>query len=282
MLLLLLSTFATLALAVPPLWHDGPCGLSKYSDAGETVLPSKKQIVGGQVARAHEFPWQASLRRKSTNSHFCGGAIINTRWIITAAHCVRGETPDILSVIIGDHTRNEVSNSVRQSLDVEAIISHPDYNRQTFENDIALIKVTASIAFSPDLQPICAPEPTDLYQYLKTVCSGWGTESSGGPCCPQTLNYVTLNITSNAYCDATYTRDPISADMICASDNFGGTERDSCQGDSGGPLAIKGANRAFSLIGVVSWGIGCASGYPGVYSRVSYFNDYILQTITEN
>lgn len=281
LLLLLLSTFATLAFAVPPTWYEGPCGLSKYPDAGDMVLP-KKEIVGGQQARAHEFPWQTSMRRKSTNSHFCGGSIINNRWIITASHCMSGESPAILSVVIGDHTRNDQTNAVRQTLDVDSIFMHPDYNSRTLVNDVALVKVSTPITFGPDLQPVCGPEPTDQYEYKKSVCSGWGTLSSGGPCCPQTLNYVSLNITTNTFCNDAYPRDQITADMICASDNIGGTERDSCQGDSGGPLAVKGPNGAFTIVGIVSWGIGCASGFPGVYSRVGHFNDWILATITNN
>jgi len=190
-----------------------------------------------------------------------------------------GETPAILSVVIGDHTRNDQSNTVRQTLNVEAIFMHPDYNSRTLVNDVALVKLATAITFTPDLQPVCGPEPTDQYVYKKSVCSGWGTLSSGGACCPQTLYYVSLNVTTNDFCNAAYPRDNITPDMICASDNNGGTERDSCQGDSGGPLAVKGANGAFTLVGIVSWGIGCASGYPGVYSRVSHFNDWILATI---
>jgi len=281
MLLILLASFATLAAAVPPQWYAGSCGQSKYPTAGDMPLPRRGLIVGGIEAQPHEFPWQTSMRRKSTNSHFCGGAIINDLWVITASHCMDGETPAILSVVIGDHTRNE-ANAVRQTLDVASIFMHPDYNSRTLVNDVALVKLTAPIQFTPDLQPICAPEGTDQYVYRKTECAGWGTVSSGGTCCPQTLRYVSMNITTNAYCDTAYPKDPISADMICATDNIGSTERDSCQGDSGGPLMVKGSDGTFSLVGIVSWGIGCASGYPGVYARVSHFESWILNTINSN
>jgi hypothetical protein len=192
-----------------------------------------------------------------------------------------GETPAIVSVVIGDHTRN-AANSVRQSLDVERIFMHPDYNSRTLVNDVALIKVVQTIQFGADLQPVCGPDRGSDYHYRKSVCSGWGTINSGGVCCPQTLRYVSLNVTTNAFCDAEYPRDQITADMICASDNNDGNERDSCQGDSGGPLAVKEADGSFTLVGIVSWGIGCASGYPGVYSRVTHFHDWILNTINNN
>jgi len=244
-------------------------------------LPRGGLIVGGIEAQPYEFPWQTSLRRKSTNSHFCGGSIINDRWVITAAHCADGETPAILSIVTGDHTRNQ-PNDVRASRDVERIFMHPQYNSRTLINDVALVKLTAPIPFSLDVQPICAPERNDQYAYRKTSCSGWGTQSSGGACCPQTLRYVTMNITTNAYCNTAYPRDNITADMICATDNTGSRDRDSCQGDSGGPLMVKESDGSFTLVGIVSWGIGCASGYPGVYSRVSFAEDWILQTINSN
>jgi len=201
---------------------------------------------------------------------------------MTASHCMSGETPAILSVVIGEHTRNDASNQVRQSLNVDRIIMHEAYNSRTLVNDIALVKVSTPISFTKDIQPICAPEPTDLHVYQKCVCSGWGTLSSGGACCPQTLMYVSMNITTNAYCDAAYPRDNITPDMICATDNTGSRDRDSCQGDSGGPLAVQNGDGSFTAVGIVSWGIGCASGYPGVYARVAYFNNWILDKLNNN
>jgi secreted trypsin-like serine protease len=269
----------SLAAAVPPNWYNGACGESKYADAGDMALPAgQRMIVGGIAAREHEFPWMASMRTP-TGSHFCGGSIINENWILTAAHCMRGETPSSVRVVVGDHIRNQ-NNAVRMTLTVAQIEVHPNYGPLRLVNDVALVRVSTPIPFSADIQPVCGPEPTDDFAYRKSSCSGWGTIASGGVCCPQELRYVSLNVTTNAFCDAAYASDDISDDMICASDNIGGTERDSCQGDSGGPLVVKDPGTgAFTLVGVVSWGIGCASGYPGVYSRVSYQNDWILSII---
>jgi len=266
---------------VPPVWFQGgPCGISQYDDAGSQPLPPglERMIVGGQDVRPYEFPWQVSLRRKATNSHFCGGFIINDWWIMTASHCMSGETPAILSIVVGEHSRSSVS-TVRKTFDVSQIVMHPNYNSRTTENDIALVRLATPISFTLDIQPVCAPEPTDLHVYQKTYCSGWGSLVSGGSCCPDVLKYVTMNITTNAYCNAIYPRNQITTDMICATDNTGSFERDSCQGDSGGPLTVKNANQQFEAAGIVSWGIGCASGYPGVYARVAHFNDWILSTI---
>jgi secreted trypsin-like serine protease len=276
-----LTALLATAIADVPQWYAGPCGQSKYPDAGHQELPPGSRIVGGVAARPHEFPWQASMRRLATNSHFCGGFIINERWILTAAHCMEGEIPAILSVVIGDHTRNDDSNTERRTLNVEQIIMHEDYDDWDYYNDIALVKVTQAIAFNENIQPVCGPDSDDQYVYRKTQTSGWGSLSSGAACCPQTLQYVSMNITTNEYCQSQYPYD-ISVDMICATDNSGSYERDSCQGDSGGPLVVPDENNIFSVVGVVSWGIGCASGYPGVYARVGHQHTWILDKINNN
>jgi secreted trypsin-like serine protease len=280
--LLILSALVAAVIADPPNWYKGgPCGQSKYADAGSQPLPPgmSRQIVGGVPAQPNEFPWTCSVRRKATNGHFCGCSIINELWILTAAHCMSGETPAIVSIVVGDHIRNAASD-IRQTFDVASIIMHENYNSRTYVNDVALVKLAAPITFTENIQPVCGPEPTDLYEYRLSWCAGWGTLSSGGACCPQQLQYVSLNITTNQFCDAVYRVNNITPDMICASDNVGGTERDSCQGDSGGPLMVQDPGTGiFTVVGVVSWGIGCASNYPGVYARVSYQNDWILSKI---
>jgi len=281
MFILLLASLVAVGYAQPPVWWaGGQCGVSQYADAGEMVLPPGK-IVGGIESRPYEFPWAVSVRRKSTDSHFCGASIINDRWIVCAAHCMDGETPGIVSVVVGEHDRSAAS-TVRVSHDVESIFVHELYNSRTMENDVSLIKTVLPIAFSLNVQPICAPDPANDYVHYFSQCAGWGTINSGGICCPNVLRYVTLNVTTNAFCDVVYTTYTIYPDMICATDNTGMNERDSCQGDSGGPLSVKGAGGAFSLIGIVSWGIGCASGYPGVYCRVGSHTAWITDKITNN
>jgi secreted trypsin-like serine protease len=221
-----------------------------------------------------------SVRRKSSDSHFCGGIIINENWIMTAAHCMDGEIPAAVSMVVGEWNRT-LPSTVRQYLDVDSIFVHENYNSNTMENDISVVKLATAIQFNENVTAACAPDPADLYEYRKCQCSGWGTVNSGGVCCPPALRYVVMNVTTNAFCDAEY-RYKIYDDMICASDNVGGTERDSCQGDSGGPLTIKEADGTFRVVGIVSWGIGCASGYPGVYCRVGYHASWVTDTISNN
>lgn len=277
----LLGALSAVGLAQPPIWSSTGCGLSKYADAGDMFLPGGL-IVGGQDARPYEFPWQTSIRRKSTNSHFCGGIIINERWVLTAAHCMNGEDAATVSVVVGDWQRS-APNDFRQTLDIELFKIHDSYNSRTSEADVCLIKLASDIVLSENVQPVCAPDPTNNYAYYKSQCSGWGTLVSGGECCPDILQYVTMNVTTNEFCNAAYPiANPVKPDMVCATDNNGGNERDSCQGDSGGPLTIKEADGTFRVIGVVSFGRGCASGYPGVYARVGYYAAWITDFIAAN
>jgi secreted trypsin-like serine protease len=95
-------------------------------------------------ARPHEFPWQVSLRTPS-GSHFCGGSVINEWWVVTASHCIDGDTPGSLIVVAGDHTRNDASNTVRQTLPVQRLFMHPQYDPYELMNDVALIKVSTPI-----------------------------------------------------------------------------------------------------------------------------------------
>nr|AAN28692.1 lumbrokinase protein [Lumbricus rubellus] len=283
MLLLALASLVAVGFAQPPVWYPGgQCSVSQYSDAGDMELPPGTKIVGGIEARPYEFPWQVSVRRKSSDSHFCGGSIINDRWVVCAAHCMQGESPALVSLVVGEHDSSAAS-TVRQTHDVDSIFVHEDYNGNTFENDVSVIKTVNAIAIDINDGPICAPDPANDYVYRKSQCSGWGTINSGGVCCPNVLRYVTLNVTTNAFCDDIYSPlYTITSDMICATDNTGQNERDSCQGDSGGPLSVKDGNGIFSLIGIVSWGIGCASGYPGVYARVGSQTGWITDIITNN
>jgi secreted trypsin-like serine protease len=282
MLALILASFFAVGLAQNE-WYPGSCGVSQYADAGEMPLPpgTSTKIVGGIEARQGEFPWQVSVRRRSSDSHFCGGSIINANWVVTAAHCLVGESAGQVSIVVGEHDSGAISG-VRVSHNVDSIFVHPDYSARTSENDVSVVKTSDAIDFNDNVQPICSPQQGNDYVYYKSQCSGWGTVNSGGICCPDVLRYVTLNVTTNAFCDAVYTTNTIYPDMICATDNTGMNERDSCQGDSGGPLSVKSAGGVFSLIGIVSWGIGCASGYPGVYSRVTYNADWITDTINSN
>jgi len=119
----------------------------------------------------------------------------------------------------------------------------------------------------------------DLYVHRKSLqVSGWGSLQSE-EIYPRVLMYTSLNFTTNEFCQERLAY-PITENMICAMDNRGGFQRDACMGDSGGPLTVKDNRKVFSVVGIVSFGLSCASGNPGVYTRVSRFINWITDRIT--
>jgi len=154
---------------------------------------------------------------------------------------------------------------------VSQIIPHPSYDAGTERNDIALLKLSSPVTVSATVLPVCLPPPNPKYTNQNAWVTGWGTTSSGGSS-PNTLREVQIKVLSNTACKSAYSNAAITDSMLCAS----APGKDSCQGDSGGPLVIKDAGGNYDQIGVVSWGYGCAnSRYPGVYTRVNNYLDWI-------
>ena len=251
--------------------------------SGRYQLIPEDKIVGGADVEPNSLPFQISLQRRNLAGGFsqsCGGSILNANAILDAAHCVSG-LADLtrLRVVAGEHELN-VDSGLEQIRNVVSVSIHPRYNSDTFEDDISILFLDEPLDLSvPSAQAINLPPPTselDPPAGLTVTVSGWGTTSSGGVI-SQTLKSVDLPIVSdedcnNAYAGAGYAVYP---SMICAGAlGVGGV--DSCQGDSGGPLFTKEADGSFVQHGIVSWGIGCAQAqYPGVYTQVSYFLDWV-------
>jgi len=246
------------------------------------VIPEDK-IVGGTVVEPNSLPFQISLQRRSLGgfSQSCGGSILTENTILNAAHCVDGVSDvTIFRVVAGEHALNAVSG-LEQNRDVSSYKMHEQYNSNTQENDISLIYLSTPLDLSvPSAKPVVLPAPLfDPPAGTIVTVSGWGTTSSGGSI-SQTLRSVDVPVVSDSECNTAYAtalqQNPIKASMLCAGDMSAGGI-DSCQGDSGGPLFTgTGANAVQH--GIVSWGRGCAlADYPGVYTQVSYFNDWILR-----
>uniref|UniRef100_A0A3B4WZR3 trypsin n=1 Tax=Seriola lalandi dorsalis TaxID=1841481 RepID=A0A3B4WZR3_SERLL len=218
------------------------------------------RIVGGYECRPHSVPWQVSL---NNGWHFCGGTLINSRWVVSAAHCYKDEN---IELRLGEH-HIRYKDGPEQFIAAAAVIRHPEYDRYTINNDIMMIKLAEPAELNEYVQPAslpsrCAPAGTQC------LVSGWGATQS--PYQPSgCLHCLDLPVLSQQDCERSYP-DRITAAMFCAGFLEGG--KDSCQGDSGGPLVCNG-----ELQGVVSWGWGCAEvNRPGVYAKVSSSNT--LQT----
>jgi len=222
------------------------------------------RIVNGNATTIEAHPYQVSLQSLS-GSHFCGGSIVNENTIVTAAHCTVGKLPSGLRIRLGTTKYNTGGEIVS----VKSIHIHPGYNSQLMINDFSVLKLSTPVRESSTVRYIQLAEVTPRTG-TPAVVTGWGTTCFlFCPTLPTTLQEVTVDIIDWTDCaskDYKY-GSQILPTMVCAY----AEKKDACQGDSGGPLV---ANN--QLVGVVSWGAGCArEGYPGVYSDVPSGLDFI-------
>jgi len=230
--------------------------------------------VGGQAAQEGEYPWQVALVPNGEDVPYCGGSLITSRTVLTAAHCGNENFLDF-KVVVGKHQ----TNFSGEKFSPGSWTSHPEYDPSTYDNDFAIITLESPVTFSDSVRPVCLPSPSSLYEGVEATVTGWGTLQSGG-IQPEVLQEVDVDTMSNEECTKPLYvyKEEITENMICAA----APGKDSCQGDSGGPLiAKKSGTSYFDLIGVVSWGYGCARpNSPGVYSRITQQLDWINEEKT--
>ncbi|EML0298456.1 TPA: trypsin-like serine protease [Vibrio parahaemolyticus] len=228
------------------------------------------RIIGGEPANTSDWKFIASLVRKgqpTSIGHFCGGSFLGGKYVLTAAHCVEGLNADDIDIVLGLYDQNNESQA--QRIAVNNIYSHDEYNSNTTNNDIALIELEHSVDSATIV--LATPEVLDSVRVGdKLHVAGWGNTSTTDRVYPTVLQQVDLEYVDRATCQnlpGNYSN--VSDDGICAGYYWGG--KDSCQGDSGGPLIVddNGINK---LLGVVSWGDGCAQPNAyGVYANVAHF-----------
>ncbi|XP_067622036.1 serine protease easter-like [Eurosta solidaginis] len=263
-----------------------------------------KRIFGGTATDIDEFPWTALIKYFKGNNivgYHCGGSLINERYVLTAAHCVSKrvlpENWALIGVRLGewnqeteidcqiDSRGNSLCAGPHVDVDVEEQICHPIYNVRTQSNDIALLRLKEKIVFNDFIQPICLPFVTyfqlDNFENATMDIAGWGaTEASTSS---KTKLKALVRVQNFDQCQSkyrSYARVTLSDNQICAG---GEKSIDTCRGDSGGPLMFpqkyNGLDSYF-LVGVVSFGPSpCGQvGFPGVYTRVASFLEWIQNT----
>jgi len=237
----------------------------------ERSLGISDRIVGGEIVEPNSIPFQISMQFKGILggfSHSCGGSVYDASTILTAAHCCAGQSASNIQIVAGDHSLSG-NEGTEQTRAVTRVVDHEDFSSFTLKNDVCLLKLAAPLNLNSEVSPVALPSQGQLFPDSgRATVSGWGTLRSGGAL-PDLLHAVEVPLVSDASCEDSYGNRMSAKEMLCA----GEAGKDSCQGDSGGPLICKDGD---VQCGVVSWGIGCAdAGYPGVYSEVSNYIDWI-------
>ncbi|KAM9393021.1 tissue-type plasminogen activator isoform 1-T2 [Pholidichthys leucotaenia] len=248
------------------------------------------RMFGGRESDISEQPWQAAINvyqpRLKKHFHRCGGVLIDSCWILSAAHCFeKTDKEERLEVILGRTFRKQNSSS-EQIFKVEKLWVHEKFDSETFDNDIAILKLTSDIGIcavnSPEVFPVCLPDRgLVLPDWTECEISGYGKDAEFAAEYSERVKRGYVRLWPRERCvPEVLSGRTVTSNMLCAGDTRG--LDDACKGDSGGPLVCRNNGR-MTLVGVISWGDGCGQkNKPGVYTRVTHYIDWINSKIKAN
>ncbi|XP_037951152.1 serine protease 7 [Teleopsis dalmanni] len=255
-----------------------------------------KKIYNGIETALDEYPWMVLLEYREKNGNRilnCGGSLINQRYVITAAHCVKGQIEQqvgqLVTVRLGEYDitqeidciEDDCNNKVLE-LGIEEVTPHPQFdpNSEHRYNDIALIRLNADVTYTDFIKPVCLPLtesrlPINVDELL--VVAGWGRTLLARQSNVKMQLLIPVNDHDSCVRKFSSRRINIIETQLCAGGEFA---KDSCDGDSGGPLMRRGFKKRWYLEGIVSFGNRCGlEGWPGVYTRVADYIDWIQSNL---
>uniref|UniRef100_A0A182N2T7 Peptidase S1 domain-containing protein n=1 Tax=Anopheles dirus TaxID=7168 RepID=A0A182N2T7_9DIPT len=240
--------------------------LSALLVATSAIGVPDRRIVGGIDAVAGDAPWMVSLRN-SINSHLCGGTLLSNRFVLSSANCLSGRIATATMAVAGTRFLNTAAVPYWGL----QIITHPNYNVNTLENDVALFQTALPLLLTQSIQPLALSADV-IGVGVRARVFGWGsTQTNGGN--SNALQFLNVNTLSNDECASFLGAEGwrIGSSSLCTLTREG---QGICGGDEGGALVLD--NYA---IGVVSWGVPCAVGRPDVFTRISSVRSWILNFV---
>lgn len=271
-----------------------------YDDGGyaEEQLPQSAALVDASTADQGKHPWHVGLVREESKTGFlgwvrhlgglirtttfCGATLVSTRWLVTAAHCIKPtDRPVDMRVVMGSSKRARYFYYFFQTDSVDQIHVHPRHNPDNHEFDIALLRLKKLPSLSPgELWPVCLPtDRLATYDGRTATVVGWGrTEGKAGGSAPRYLQELQVSVISQQQCQRQWAhgkgRVEVGGPKMCFE-----SSGSACHGDSGGGMFIRERNKE-TLIGVCSYGLAdCQNWAPEVYTRVNSALDWIVGTI---
>jgi len=248
-------------------------GWKSFDDICGIENPGLAKIVGGHETAENQWPWQVALF--VDNAWFCGGSLISDEYVMTAGHCADGA--GYFDIMAGAHNVRASSEPHRVEITSYEGFTHPDWNSNDLNSDIALVKLPSKITFNDYIRPACLPTYSDVgndYVAEPTTPVGWGKNSDNAGGITPTLQMVEdLPVITNSQC-AQYYGSIIYQGIVCI-DSSGG--KGVCNGDSGGTLNHNEGGNKWKQIGVTSFvsSAGCESGNPHGFTRVTHFLQWI-------
>lgn len=243
----------------------------RFNNRSEDEIYFPRIIACGFKARLGRFPYQVSIQlRYAPRRNVCGGSIINTKYVLTAQHCVHGHPWHRIFVAVGLVNLNSRNAEYHNAID---IIGYPNFDSAPL-NDIALVKITDEFNFNDFIKPIkiASNQPEYMMDY---IASGWGATNQERRIHPEDLLAIYMPMMDPVRCSAMYFDKLNTSQNLCAGGTY---DQGPCFGDSGDPLVLKDVLYGITLGGKEISGVG----YSCVYANVSYFHDWIKEKSRNN